>query len=261
MNSEITTTIAGFSLDRSQSRDIVEKVIAENGNLIKLSPVERKVYFLAMCDRYGLDPFSNPFDYMEQKKKVDGQYTVVGITLYPNKKAAEAFGQKYGLTCKIVEKTIEGSTAFVTVEVTNGRRVVQEIGAVEINAFITKGDAIKKALTQARRRGILAFCGFSTDLEEDRAISPAAIDPPDDVLQGGGIPVSVTVLEPQGMDRGPTMAAIDTAIKQLGWSRKTASEYLKTTYGKPTRDELSDAELIDFCEHLEAIVRQTVPAS
>ncbi|MBW4692276.1 MAG: hypothetical protein KME27_10965 [Lyngbya sp. HA4199-MV5] len=241
-------TSEAFHIDRAQAMTITEKVIAENGNLYQLTGGERKLYYLAMCDRYGLDPYSNPFDYMKGKDRSGNQI----LTLYPNKKAAEQFGYRKRLDVRIVEKTITDGTAIVTVIVTDNSRVIEEIGAVEITSYVKAGDALKKALTQARRRGILAFCGFSPDGHDDNAIPSEALD--------HGIEATVVdaaiLSEPSTFDRQPTMDAITAGIKRLGWSKKQGSEYLQRAYGKPTRDQLTDAELTDFADYLESFKAQ-----
>jgi hypothetical protein len=41
-------------------------------------------------------------------------------------------------------------------------------------------------------------------------------------------------------------------IERIGWSRKRGSEYLQKTYGKKTRGELDDVELVSFLSYLKA---------
>lgn len=44
---------------------------------------------------------------------------------------------------------------------------------------------------------------------------------------------------------------IGIEMKRLGWSTEQGREYLKRTYGKRSRQELNDAELLDFLRYLE----------
>ncbi|MBL1176917.1 hypothetical protein [Pantanalinema sp. GBBB05] len=238
-----------FAVNYTEAKGIIEKVIAENGDLSRLTAVERKVYYLAMCDRYGLDPFSNPFDYLEGKGK--------SLKLYPNKRAAEAFGLKHNLSYKITEKSVSDGVAMVTVTVTDGRRSTEDIGVVEINGYINRADALKKAVSQARRRAILAWCGFSPESDRENTISAEALDPPVDIISA--VPVTVHP-EPEPFNREPYYAAIESDMKRLGWKKSTAVDFLKHSYQKATRDELTGEELIDFVEFL-ARQPDPVPAS
>lgn len=247
-NLATTSTSYLFAVDPKEAVSITEKVIAENGNLIKLSEVERKIYYLALCDRYGLDPFTNPFDYMKQTKwnKKTGENEIIGWTLYPNKKAAEAFGMKHNLNVRIVDKSVEDGCAIVVVEVSNGSRVVQEVGAVEVTDRLGRADALKKAITQARRRGLLAFCGFSEPDTEVRGIAAEAFDPPMDVMELG----TAAIADVEAIDRTPIYETIAASMKRLGWTKKKASGCLVERYQKATRDELKDFELKDFNNYL-----------
>jgi hypothetical protein len=187
------------NIDQSAAVQIAEKVLAENGNLIKLTAVERKIYYLAMCDRYQLDPWSSPFDYLEQKKSG----VVDRVSLYPNIRAANFKAEQRGLSVEIVSRKTditgkekgkygdyEAGWAEVEVKVSDGKRSLNEIGCVEITATLKRGDAMKKAMTQARRRAILAFCGLSDGGEQ--TISAESYDPPVDVLPLRVVPVQAT---------------------------------------------------------------------
>lgn len=248
-NLATTSTSYLFAVDPKEAVSITEKVIAENGNLIKLSEVERKIYYLALCDRYGLDPFTNPFDYMKQTKwnKRTQENEIIGWTLYPNKKAAEAFGMKHNLNCRIVDRSVEDGCAIVVVEISNGSRVVQEVGAVEVTDRLGRADALKKAITQARRRGLLAFCGFSEPDTEVKGIAAEALDPPMDVMELG----TAAIAEPEAIDRASIYAEIEASMKRLSWRKKDAVNCLNARYQKSTRDDLKDFELIDFNNYLK----------
>jgi len=188
-------------IDQSAAVLIAEKVLAENGNLVKLTAIERKIYYLAMCDRYQLDPWSSPFDYLEQKKNGE----VERVSLYPNIRAANFKAEQRGLSVEIVSRKTditgkargkygdyETGWAEVEVRVSDSKRSLNEIGCVEITAVLKRGDAMKKAMTQARRRAILAFCGLSDGGEQ--TIASDAYDPPMDALPLRAVPaVAITM--------------------------------------------------------------------
>lgn len=53
-------------------------------------------------------------------------------------------------------------------------------------------------------------------------------------------------------DRSEEIAKIGLEMKRLGWTTEQGRNYLKRTYGKRSRQELDDSELIDFLRYLEA---------
>lgn len=55
-------------------------------------------------------------------------------------------------------------------------------------------------------------------------------------------------------DRSEEIARIGLEMKRLGWTTEQGRNYLKRTYGKRSRQELDDSELIDFLRYLEAQV-------
>jgi hypothetical protein len=58
--------------------------------------------------------------------------------------------------------------------------------------------------------------------------------------------------QPSGeADRSEEIAKIGLEMKRLGWTTEQGRNYLKRTYGKRSRQELDDAELIDFLRYLE----------
>lgn len=58
---------------------------------------------------------------------------------------------------------------------------------------------------------------------------------------------------PMPFDLSDVIAKTDTLIKQLHWTRKQGSQHLQATYGKRTRAELTDEELMEFLRYLEAL--------
>jgi hypothetical protein len=60
-----------------------------------------------------------------------------------------------------------------------------------------------------------------------------------------------TPSSPELGDRSEEIMKIGIEMKRLGWSMEQGREYLKRTYGKRSRQELDDAELLDFLHYLE----------
>lgn len=59
-------------------------------------------------------------------------------------------------------------------------------------------------------------------------------------------------------DRSDEIARIGVEMKRLGWTTIQGREYLKQRYGKRSRQELNDSELLDFLAYLES---QPAPSS
>jgi hypothetical protein len=54
-------------------------------------------------------------------------------------------------------------------------------------------------------------------------------------------------------DLSDAIAQIGAEIERIGWTKKQGSQYLQETYGKRTRSELNQAELLDFLSYLKAL--------
>jgi hypothetical protein len=54
------------------------------------------------------------------------------------------------------------------------------------------------------------------------------------------------------IDFSDIIARTNVELKRLGWTNQQGREYLVQTYGKRSRQLLSDAELLDFLHHLES---------
>lgn len=55
---------------------------------------------------------------------------------------------------------------------------------------------------------------------------------------------------PASTDRSEEIARIGVEMKRLGWTTEQGRSYLKQTYGKRSRQELDDSELLDFLSYL-----------
>ena len=58
---------------------------------------------------------------------------------------------------------------------------------------------------------------------------------------------------PEPIDLSDAIAQIGTEIERIGWTKKQGSTYLQDTYGKKTRAELDEDELIEFLHYLKAL--------
>ncbi|MEM9245616.1 MAG: hypothetical protein AAGA67_07750, partial [Cyanobacteria bacterium P01_F01_bin.153] len=58
------------------------------------------------------------------------------------------------------------------------------------------------------------------------------------------------------VDLSDAIAQIDLLMGQVGWDKKQGVAYLQETYGKRTRAELTDQELMRFLGHLQTLVQK-----
>ena len=136
-----------------------------NGDLSGLTPEEQTAYYLERCRSIGVDPASQPFLFMQTKPGRDGEQAKT--ILYVTRSATDQIGKREGLTETIVSKELLGGIAIVVVRVTDGTRIVENIGAASFRFDYQAGDAIKRATTQGYRRAIIQFAGVGAVSEED----------------------------------------------------------------------------------------------
>jgi hypothetical protein len=84
---------------------------------------------------------------------------------------------------------------------------------------------------------------FSTPLTE----SPVASSTQQELEADTGIPATATPV-----DFSDIIARTNVELKRLGWTNQQGRDYLVQTYGKRSRQLLTDAELLDFLHHLES---------
>jgi hypothetical protein len=93
-------------------------------------------------------------------------------------------------------------------------------------------------------------------LEIVKTIAPEAPPekaPPDEPEQAAK-PKQAKAEDPaeETQDRSDEIARIGVEMKRLGWTTIQGREYLKQRYGKRSRQELNDSELLDFLAYLES---------
>jgi hypothetical protein len=176
MNSELATTNGdGGGIDLST----LEKVVVQ-GDLSRLSPGERLAWYRARCDAAGLDPRTQPFQYLNLQGK---------LTLYATKAATDQLIANRRLTTQIIDRRLLAEVGIYEVQcrVTfPDGHFVEDVGALNVAGF--KGDAlcnaVMKCVTKAKRRTVLSACGLGmldeTEVETiPDATRPEMLDAPD----------------------------------------------------------------------------------
>jgi len=160
MNTEVTQV----------TTDIIEQVIIK-GDLAKLTPQERVLYYTRVCESVGLNPLTKPFEYISLNNK---------LTLYALKAATDQLRQIHGVSVDDLEQKEWEGLMIVTAKVRDKTgRTDSDIGAVHLGQL--KGEALANALmkasTKAKRRATLSICGLGMLDETEIDSIPNAVVP------------------------------------------------------------------------------------
>jgi hypothetical protein len=118
--------------------DIMERVIAV-GDLSKLQPEERVLYYNRTCESLGLNPLTRPFEYIYLNNK---------LTLYARKDCTDQLRSLKRVSVAIVDRQrIEDIYAVTARATMPDGRTDESIGAVPIAGL--KGDNLANALMKA----------------------------------------------------------------------------------------------------------------
>lgn len=153
--------------EKNQELSIIEQVVMQ-GDLSKLDPEQRVIYYRKVCESAGLNPFTRPFDYINLNGK---------LTLYAKKDATEQLRKLNGISIDKLESSIIDDLYIVKATArTRDGRTDEATGAVTIGHLKgdAKANAIMKAETKAKRRVTLSISGMGwTDETEIESIPNA----------------------------------------------------------------------------------------
>lgn len=154
---QLAASIPGDYADQLAS---LKNLIA-HGNLKSLDDAGRLKYYAAVCDAAGLNPLTQPFEFIEYKGV---------LKMYPTKQCAEQLRKIHGIGCEKVEHKIENDLYYVTVGVRDKTgRPDTATGVIALSS--RKGDdlanLIMKTETKAKRRATLSICGLGFLLDTD----------------------------------------------------------------------------------------------
>lgn len=146
---------------------VIEQVVMQ-GDLSKLNPEQRVLYYRKVCESSGLNPYTRPFDYISLNGK---------LTLYAKKDATEQLRKLNGISIEKLESQVIDDLYIVKATAkTKDGRIDESTGAVVIGHLKgeAKANAIMKAETKAKRRVTLSISGMGwTDESEIETIPNA----------------------------------------------------------------------------------------
>lgn len=149
----------------AQAQEAINALVIK-GDTSKLTLEQKTQYYNAVCCTVGLNPATRPFQFLTfQGKEV----------LYPDKSCAEQLRSLKGISLSGPKFTFQGALIIVEVTATmrNGRTDT-DFGIVDtttnLNKGLSKGDAMLKAVTKAKRRVTFSICGlgFLNEVSEAR---------------------------------------------------------------------------------------------
>lgn len=146
--------------------------MVSSGDCSKLTAEQKIAYYRARCDAAGLDPRSQPFEFVSLQGK---------LKLYATKAATDQLSAIHGVRASITGRETVGDVHVVTVraEARDGRQT-EDVGAISVKGLGGEAlaNAMMKTVTKAKRRAILSLCGLGmTDETEVEAIPGAQRQP------------------------------------------------------------------------------------
>jgi len=153
------------------------------GDLSKLNETERLHHYKSVCESVGLNPLTNPLQYMTLNNK---------LVLYAGKNTTEQLRANYGVSVEVTSREKVDEIYVVTAKASlPSGRCDESTGAVNIKGLHGNdlANAFMKAETKAKRRVTLSICGLGmldeTEIETIKQTPPNPFivnNPPKKVL-------------------------------------------------------------------------------
>ena len=137
-----------------KTKSVITDQVLVQGDLSSLTEDQRAAYYLKVCDSLGLNPHTQPFEYL----KLNGQ-----LKLYATKACSDQLRKINGVSLEILSRELldEVYTVTARAEDAAGRRD-ESSGVVSLKGMVgePRANAIMKAETKAKRRVTLSICGL-----------------------------------------------------------------------------------------------------
>jgi hypothetical protein len=248
---EMTTELATrngaeVAAQHAATDDAVIDALIGSGDISKMSATERTDYYRGVCRSTGLNPLTQPFEYITLNGK---------MKLYPKKDATDQLRSINGVSIVKLERVRDGDSYEVTAyaEAKDGRRD-SSLGAVFLKGLSGEAysNALMKAETKAKRRVTLSICGLGwLDESEVDSIPGARIGENDDRQRNAPRP---QIAAPEKPARSPQSGALFAKVSSYIRENLDGSQIadLKAQHGALAK--LTDAQLEEVYMQVEKIV-------
>jgi hypothetical protein len=165
-----------------QKEAAVTASIIIDGDLSRLHPSDKVLYYRGYCERLGLDPFTKPFDLL----RLQGREV-----LYLTRSGAQQLNKMHGVSHQIISRELMAEPGIFQViaraTLPDGR-FTESMSAVSIANLQGEQycNALMKAETKAKRRSTLDLLGLGILSEEEAVTLPGErvdIAPPPDAVE------------------------------------------------------------------------------
>lgn len=213
--------------------EVIERVIA-SGDLSKMSPQDRVAFYWRTCESTGLNPLTRPFEFITLSGK---------LTMYAKKDATDQLRRIHRVSIDTINQEIQDDILTVTAtgHTPDGRQDL-DVGSVNLKGLSgeARANAIKKAITQAKRRLTLSLVGLGFLDESEIDGAHAEVDPTTGVIAAPSRPASLLdqVRAQQVAMAGPSADAGETEIE--GEAVDAADDLFAEASPAPTRAPLAD---------------------
>jgi hypothetical protein len=153
--------------EQNRSVTVVEQALMY-GDFSGLSEADRLGFMQKLCRDMGIDIRKNPFQWIVLNGK---------LVPYAKKSCTDQLREVHHISIQVIEQKQINGAYVVQVRATNQNgRFDEDLGAAHVEGLTgdAYGNAVKKAITQAKRRVTLSICGLGMLDESEVENIPAA---------------------------------------------------------------------------------------
>lgn len=248
--------------------EVMEQVLAYR-NTSRLTPAQKIGVINALCHSLGLNPITQPFDFMQTR---DGREIP-----YARKDCTDQLRRLYNVSIRIIKREVRDGIYVVAAaaQMPNGR-VDEAEGAVNIEGLKgeARANAVMKAETKAKRRVTLSICGlgFLDESEIDSLTAPsfsksaeineriALESKPETQEQPAPSPIDDLIFEEPETSLGDYVVKFGKKLKGMALKDIKEDElfnYLQWVMGEQDKSQKpAHPDVAEFIEHANAYLKE-----
>ena len=193
--------------------ELLERVVI-GGDLAKLTAAERLQYYRATCASLGLNPLTQPFEYIVLKGK---------LRLYARRECTDQLRKLHNVSAAIISRE-QGPDLYTVIARTTlpDGRADESLGAMDTGGLRGEdlANAVMKCETKAKRRATLSICGLGYLDETEVETLPA---------------------EPLDEARSALVAATTPAELKTAWDALSPADHVRLAAVKDAQKRRLDA--------------------